>query len=77
MKVALFSMGAVSSKIIAEALGRYFDKVLHYDIRRVEVRIGKGTPKLIYKGEEVKIDVMEPVIQQKSVFAKIWHWFNT
>ena len=71
MKVALFSMGSVSSKIIGEALNRYFDKVLHYDIRRVEVRIGKGTPKLIYKGEEVKIDVDCVYLKSSFRFALI------
>jgi len=50
MKAALFSMGSVSSKRISDSMRKYFDEVNDYDIRMVELRIGKGNPELFYDG---------------------------
>ncbi|MBW2997934.1 hypothetical protein KY321_00205, partial [Candidatus Woesearchaeota archaeon] len=56
MRAALFSMGSVSSKRIVEALESYFDEVVHFDIRKVEMRIGKGDTLLFYDGEKLDSD---------------------
>jgi len=54
MKAALFSMGSVSSKRIVESMKKYFDSVEHYDIRKVEMRIGKGNTLLLYNGDKLE-----------------------
>lgn len=54
MKAALFSMGSVSSQRIADAMEVYFEEVDHYDIRKVEMRIGKGDTLLLYNGVDLK-----------------------
>lgn len=56
MKAALFSMGSVSSKRVVEAMANYFSEVIHYDIRKVEMRIGKGDTQLFYDGEKLEND---------------------
>ena len=53
MKIAMFSMGSESSKRIIEALKEHFDEVTHFDVRRVEMRIGKGKPELFYEEKEL------------------------
>ncbi len=54
MNAALFSMGSVSSMRILEAMKKHFDEVDQYDIRKVEMRIGKGKPLLMFEGKEIK-----------------------
>lgn len=51
ISAALFSMDSVTSKRIAEAMKKHFDKVDSFDIRKVEMRIGKGKPVIIYQGK--------------------------
>jgi ribosomal protein S6--L-glutamate ligase len=54
LKAALFSMDSISSNRIFAAMQKYFGSVDHFDIRKVEVRIGSGTPRILYKGCEIK-----------------------
>jgi len=54
MKAALFSMGSVSSQRIVDAMEVYFEEVDHYDIRKIEMRIGKGETSLLYNGVDMK-----------------------
>jgi len=54
MNAALFTMGSVSSKRISDSMRKYFDEVDDYDIRKVELRIGKGDPEFLYDGVPVK-----------------------
>lgn len=35
-------------------MSKYFDEVVHFDIRKVEMRIGKGKPLLLYQGKKVE-----------------------
>lgn len=49
----MFSMGSESSKRMIEALKKHFDEVDHYDIRQVEMHIGKGKPVLMYEGKVI------------------------
>lgn len=53
MKAALFSMGSVSSQRIVDAMEVYFEEVDHYDIRKIEMRIGKGKTSLLYNGVDL------------------------
>ena len=51
MKAAIISLGSTSSKWIAEAMSKYFDKVDDIDIREIEVNLGSRDHKVLYKGE--------------------------
>jgi len=54
MKIAMFSMGSESSKRILTALEKHFDEVKHFDVRKVEMRIGKGNPEIYYEEKELE-----------------------
>jgi len=50
LKAAIISLGSTSSKWIAKAMKKYFDEVDEYDIRDIEVNLGKK-PEVLHKGK--------------------------
>jgi ribosomal protein S6--L-glutamate ligase len=50
MKGAVISLGSVSSKWAAEAMGKYFDSVEMINLKEIEVKLGKEGG-IYYKGE--------------------------
>tara|TARA_Y100000310_G_C20567894_1_gene756468 strand:- start:95 stop:1156 length:1062 start_codon:yes stop_codon:yes gene_type:complete len=54
MKAALFSMGSESSNRILAAMKKQFEEVKQFDIRNVEMRIGKGKPQVFYDGKPIE-----------------------
>ncbi|MBW2986549.1 RimK family alpha-L-glutamate ligase [Candidatus Woesearchaeota archaeon] len=53
MKVALISMGSISSKWTVEAMKKYFKSADHIDIKALEVSIGRGGD-ILYNGNPLK-----------------------
>jgi len=53
IKAALISMRSDSSKWIVKAMKKYFDEVDDYDIREIEVNMGKK-PEVLYKGKPIQ-----------------------
>ena len=54
MKVAIISLGSVSSKMIAEESEKYFEKVDLLDIRNIEVNVGAGATGVLYQGKPLE-----------------------
>lgn len=51
MKVAIISLGSVSSKWTAKAMRKYFDEVDELDLKQIEVNMGAEHPEVLYKGK--------------------------
>ncbi len=54
MRAALISMGSVSSKMIGEAMKKYFDEVDMLNIKSVEISFSGKTAEVLYEGEPLK-----------------------
>ncbi len=52
LRAALISLGSTSSKWVGKAMEKYFDEVDMYDIREIEVIMGKK-PEVLYKGKPI------------------------
>lgn len=50
---ALISLGSVSSKLTLEAMKKYFKRVEHIDIRKIEVNLDSENPMVLYKGKQL------------------------
>lgn len=61
MKAALISLGSESSKMLAEAMKKYFDTVDMLDLRKIEVNLSKEL-EVLYEGE--------PITKYDCVYAK-------
>ncbi|MFQ5620264.1 MAG: RimK family alpha-L-glutamate ligase [Candidatus Nanoarchaeia archaeon] len=54
MKAAVISLGSVSSKMLIEAMQKYFEQVDNINIKEVEVRLGKGQFTVLYQGKPLE-----------------------
>jgi len=54
MKAAVISLGSVSSQWIAEAMKKYFEEVDMLDIKHIEIALGNGGTKVLYKRKPLK-----------------------
>ena len=54
MKAAVISGGSVSSKMISEAMRKYFEEVDELNIRELDVSLGGKEPEVLYKGKAIK-----------------------
>ncbi|MFW5705135.1 MAG: ATP-grasp domain-containing protein [Nanoarchaeota archaeon] len=52
-KLAVISLGSVSSRMVLEEAKQYFDVVDHIDIRKIEIHVGTKT-EVLYDGEPLK-----------------------
>jgi len=73
MRVALFSMGSETSKRILAALAKEFDDVHHIDIRKVEMRIGKGKPVVLVEGKELTTHYDCVYLKSSFRYAQMQH----
>ena len=53
LSAALISLGSTSSRWLAKAMKKYFDEVDEYDLKNIEINLGKETS-VLYKGKEIK-----------------------
>ncbi len=53
MKAAIISLGSTSSKLVGEAMEKYFDQVDMLDLTQMEVRLGKDGG-VFYNGEKLE-----------------------
>ncbi|MBT3408667.1 RimK family alpha-L-glutamate ligase [Candidatus Woesearchaeota archaeon] len=54
MKAAIISLNGTSSKLIAESMNNYFDKVDMLNIKKFEVLMKAGSMQILYDGESLK-----------------------
>ena len=62
MKVAIISLGSISSKMLAEELKNYFEEVDMLDIGEIEVSLGEKKAQVLYKGK--------PLPKYDCIYAK-------
>ncbi len=68
MKAAIISLGSISSKLIYEAMKKYFDEVDHLDITELEVPLGAAA-QVYYKGQ--------PLDEYDCVYARGSHRYSS
>ncbi len=68
MKAAVVSLGSKSSEWTVEAMRKYFDEVVHVNLKELEISISGSHAEILYKGE--KLDKFD------CVYAKGSHRFS-
>ncbi len=53
MKIAFISLGSESSKMTADALVKYFDKVDHLNLKNIEINLG-SEPQVLHNGKALE-----------------------
>lgn len=54
MKAAVISLGGTSSKLVAEAMRKYFDEVDELNIREIEVTLESKELEVLYQGRKIE-----------------------
>ena len=54
MKAAVISLGSISSKLVIEAMKKYFNSVDDINLRNIEVNLGGGSLDVLYNGNPLQ-----------------------
>ncbi|MGM5488880.1 MAG: ATP-grasp domain-containing protein [Nanobdellota archaeon] len=54
MKAAIISLGSTSSKWTHTAMNKYFDKVDHLNIKKIQISLGSSTSQVLYEGKPIE-----------------------